>query len=51
MLEPITTDEGPEQLELKVVARLYGEEDFAAYLVALRTRYPVKINRSLLEGK
>jgi peptidyl-prolyl cis-trans isomerase D len=33
------------------IARLYGEEDFAAYLAALRTRYPVKINRSLLEAK
>ncbi len=33
------------------LARLYGEEDFAAYLAALRTRYPVKINRSMLEGK
>lgn len=33
------------------LARLYGEEEFAAYLGALRGRYPVTINRALLEAK
>jgi peptidyl-prolyl cis-trans isomerase D len=33
------------------LARLYGEEEFAAYLAALRARYPVTINRTLLQAK
>jgi peptidyl-prolyl cis-trans isomerase D len=33
------------------LARLYGEEEFAAYLAVLRSRYPVTVNRTLLEAK
>lgn len=33
------------------LSRLYGEEDFAAYLAALRQRYTVSIVSSALEGK
>jgi len=33
------------------LARLYGEEDFAAYMAALKNRYPVEINKSALEAK
>jgi peptidyl-prolyl cis-trans isomerase D len=33
------------------LSRLYGEEDFNEYLASLRARYPVEINKSLLEAK
>lgn len=33
------------------LARLFGEEDFGAYVSALRQRYPVTINASALESK
>jgi peptidyl-prolyl cis-trans isomerase D len=33
------------------LSRLYGEEDFNEYLAVLRARYPVEINKSLLEAK
>jgi|PlaIllAssembly_1097288.scaffolds.fasta_scaffold00534_5 peptidyl-prolyl cis-trans isomerase D len=33
------------------LARLYGEEDFAAYMEALKSRYPVEVNKTALEAK
>jgi len=33
------------------LARLSGNEDFNAYLAALRVRYPVKVNKAVLEAK
>lgn len=33
------------------LARLYGEEDFAAYMAALKARHPVEINRAALEAR
>ncbi len=49
--QPEKVDEGQVKAVRAEFGRIVGQEDFAAYLASLRSRYKVDINKALLEGK
>lgn len=49
--QPEKLDENRRKVLQREYSTLTAQEDFAAYLAALRARYPVSINRAVLESK